>query len=72
MASESVPAGSPTRCSASTDRVAAVAGGGSGLGAAMAHGLAQAGAQVVVVDVDEEGAQKVAAEIAEAAGGTAP
>ncbi len=37
-------------------RVAVVTGGGSGLGAAMATGLAQAGARVVVADVDDAGA----------------
>lgn len=44
-------------------RVAAVTGGSSGLGAAMAAGLAQAGATVAVLDVDQEGAGKVAAAI---------
>jgi NAD(P)-dependent dehydrogenase (short-subunit alcohol dehydrogenase family) len=44
-------------------RVAAVTGGSSGLGAAMAAGLAQAGATVAVLDVDQEGAEKVAAAI---------
>jgi NAD(P)-dependent dehydrogenase (short-subunit alcohol dehydrogenase family) len=38
--------------------VAVVTGGGSGLGAAMAKGLAQAGAALAVVDVNDEGASR--------------
>jgi NAD(P)-dependent dehydrogenase (short-subunit alcohol dehydrogenase family) len=52
------------------DRVAVVTGGGSGLGAAMAKGLAQAGAAAVVVDVNDEGSGATVAEI-ESAGGRA-
>jgi len=44
-------------------RVAVVTGGGSGLGAATARELAQAGARVVCLDVDVERARKVAGEI---------
>lgn len=51
-------------------RVAAVTGGASGLGQAMAIGYAQAGAQVVVLDIDGEGAETTANEITEQ-GGTA-
>jgi NAD(P)-dependent dehydrogenase (short-subunit alcohol dehydrogenase family) len=51
-------------------RVAAVTGGGSGLGAAMAAGLAQAGAAVAVVDVSEENA-RATVEAIEADGGRA-
>ena len=40
-------------------RVAVVTGGGSGLGAAMSAGLAQAGAQVAVVDIDGPNATAV-------------
>jgi len=43
--------------------VAIVTGGGSGLGAATARHLAQAGAQVVILDFDAERAQQVAQEI---------
>jgi NAD(P)-dependent dehydrogenase (short-subunit alcohol dehydrogenase family) len=49
-----------------TGRVAVVTGSASGLGAAIAVGLAQAGAQVVVADTNELGAAEVAAEAAEA------
>ena len=46
-------------------RVAVVTGSASGLGAAIAVGLAQAGAHVVIADVDEVGAAEVASEVAE-------
>ena len=49
-------------------RVAAVTGGGSGLGAAIAIGYAQAGVKVVLLDVNEAGAQATAATIAEQGG----
>jgi len=45
------------------DRVAIVTGGGRGLGRAMAHGLAEAGAHVVIADLMEDNARKVSAEI---------
>lgn len=45
-----------------TDRVAVVTGSASGLGAAIAIGLAQAGAHIVIVDINEVGAADVAAE----------
>jgi NAD(P)-dependent dehydrogenase (short-subunit alcohol dehydrogenase family) len=45
------------------DKVAVVAGGGSGIGAATAARLAEEGAQVVVGDVVAENAESVAAEI---------
>jgi NAD(P)-dependent dehydrogenase (short-subunit alcohol dehydrogenase family) len=51
-------------------RVAAVTGGGSGLGAAIAAGFAQAGAAVAVLDISEESAASTA-EAIEADGGTA-
>ena len=51
-------------------RVAVVTGGGGGLGAAMAKGLAQAGAALVVVDVLDEAAARTVATIEEQ-GGTA-
>jgi NAD(P)-dependent dehydrogenase (short-subunit alcohol dehydrogenase family) len=53
-------------------RVAAVTGGGSGLGAAIAAGLAQAGAAIAVVDVDAERAATVCASIADGGGTAAP
>ncbi len=51
-------------------RVALITGGGSGIGEAMAQRFAHEGAWVAVVDVREERAQRVAAQI-EAADGTA-
>lgn len=44
-------------------RVGVVTGGGSGLGAAMAKGLAQAGAALAVVDIDDAGAAETVATI---------
>jgi meso-butanediol dehydrogenase / (S,S)-butanediol dehydrogenase / diacetyl reductase len=46
-------------------RTAAVTGGGSGLGAAMARMLADAGMNVAVLDIDEEAAASTARAIAE-------
>jgi len=44
-------------------KVAIVTGGACGLGRAVCEGLAEVGAKVVVVDVNEEGAQKVASRL---------
>jgi len=44
-------------------RVALVTGGGSGIGRATAHALAQAGAHVAVSDIDEAAARAVVGEI---------
>lgn len=52
------------------DRLALVTGAGQGNGAAIARGLAQAGAGVIVTDIDAETASRTAAEI-ERAGGRA-
>jgi 3-oxoacyl-[acyl-carrier protein] reductase len=52
------------------DKVAIVTGGGVGIGKAYAHGLAKEGAKVVVADIQEAEARKVAADI-EQNGGTA-
>jgi NAD(P)-dependent dehydrogenase (short-subunit alcohol dehydrogenase family) len=46
-------------------QVAIVTGGASGLGEAMAHGLAQAGATVVIADKNIDAAREVAASIAD-------
>lgn len=51
-------------------KVAIVTGGGSGLGEAIGKALAAKGAKVVLSDIRLEGAERVAAEIAQA-GGTA-
>lgn len=51
-------------------KVAIVTGGGSGIGESIAKELAAAGASVVVTDIRQETAERVAAEI-EQAGGTA-
>jgi 3-oxoacyl-[acyl-carrier protein] reductase len=52
------------------DKVAIVTGGGVGIGKAYAQGLAKEGAKVVVADIQEAEARKVAADI-EQNGGTA-
>lgn len=49
-------------------KVALVTGGASGLGAAIAVGLAESGARVAVADLDLDGAEKVAAGIHEQGG----
>lgn len=53
-----------------TNKVALVTGGGSGIGAAVAHQLAARGAAVMVADLNAEAAEEVARSI-EAAGGKA-
>ena len=45
------------------NRVAIITGAAQGIGCAIAHVLAQEGAKVVIVDINGEGAEKVAAEI---------
>lgn len=62
--SEILPAGYVASAFDLGGRVAAVTGGGSGLGAAMGAGLAQAGATIAVLDVDDERAAAVADAIA--------
>src|SRR5438128_1729302 len=51
-----------------TDKIAAVTGGGSGIGEAIALLFARQGAQVAVVDVDEEAARRTADRITSAGG----
>jgi NAD(P)-dependent dehydrogenase (short-subunit alcohol dehydrogenase family) len=65
-----VPAGFVESLFGLGGRVACVTGGGSGIGAAVAKGLAQAGARIVVIDIDDEGAAATVGTIA-AQGGTA-
>ena len=50
------------------DKVAIVTGGGVGIGKAYAHGLAKEGAKVVVADIQEAEAKKVAADIKQSGG----
>lgn len=50
-----------------TDQVAVVTGGGSGIGASVAHTLAEMGARVVVADLSETAAIAVARDIGETA-----
>lgn len=54
-----LPAGFVERLFSLERQVAVVTGGGSGLGAAMSAGLAQAGAHVAVVDIDGQRAKAV-------------
>ncbi len=63
-----VPAGYAESLFRLNGRVAAVTGGGSGLGAAMAKGLAQAGASLAIVDVNDEGAARTVSTIEEQGG----
>jgi len=63
-----VPAGYVAGLFRLDGRVAVVTGGGSGLGAAMAKGLAQAGAALAIVDVNEDGAASTVATIEEQGG----
>jgi len=58
-----VPAGFVADLFGLGGRVACVTGGGSGIGAAIAKGLAQAGATIVIVDIDDDGAAATAATI---------
>jgi len=58
-------------CPRLPNRVAIVTGAAQGLGEAIAHRLAAEGAQVVVADLNQEGARKVAADIETRHGGRA-
>jgi NAD(P)-dependent dehydrogenase (short-subunit alcohol dehydrogenase family) len=63
-----VPAGFVERLFSLDGRVAVVTGSGSGLGAAIAKGLAQAGASLAIVDVDDAGAARTVATIGDQGG----
>ncbi len=65
-----IPAGFVATMFDLRDRVAVVTGGGSGLGAAIAIGYAQAGVRVVIADIDDDGAAATRA-IIDGQGGTA-
>jgi len=65
-----IPAGFVSTLFDLRDRIAVVTGAGSGLGAAISIGYAQAGVTVVLADVNEDGAAATAATIG-AQGGTA-
>jgi NAD(P)-dependent dehydrogenase (short-subunit alcohol dehydrogenase family) len=65
-----IPSGFVDKLFSLEGRVAAVTGGGSGLGAAIAAGFAQAGAAVAVLDISEESAVATA-EAIEGEGGRA-
>jgi len=54
------------------DKVAIVTGAGSGFGAGIARRFAAAGAAVILADIDEAGARKVAGEIVRAGGRAQP
>jgi 3-oxoacyl-[acyl-carrier protein] reductase len=54
------------------NKVAIVTGGGVGIGKAYAHGLAKEGAKVVVADIQDNEAKKVAAEIKQGGGEATP
>jgi NAD(P)-dependent dehydrogenase (short-subunit alcohol dehydrogenase family) len=63
-----VPAGYVDRLFRLDGRVACVTGAANGIGAAIAKGLAQAGAHVVVADIDADGAALTVATIEEQGG----
>ena len=48
------------------EKVVIVTGGGHGIGRAYCHGFAEAGAKVVVADIDAPAAEKVAGEVVQA------
>jgi 3-oxoacyl-[acyl-carrier protein] reductase len=54
------------------DQVAVITGAGSGIGRAIANGFVREGAHVVVVDINQEGAMAVAAELRSMGGRASP
>jgi NAD(P)-dependent dehydrogenase (short-subunit alcohol dehydrogenase family) len=50
------------------EKLAIVTGGGSGIGEAVSRELARRGARVVVADIEEDAARRVAAAITESGG----
>ncbi|MBA2356910.1 MAG: glucose 1-dehydrogenase [Actinobacteria bacterium] len=67
-----IPSGYVSTLFSLEGRVAAVTGGASGLGVAMAAGLAQAGAEIAVLDVREDAAAAAAAAIERDGGRAVP
>ena len=63
-----VPAGFVDRLFRLDGRVACVTGAANGIGAAIAKGLAQAGARVVVADLDDDGAARTVATVEQQGG----
>ena len=63
-----VPAGFVDRLFRLDGRVACVTGAANGIGAAIAKGLAQAGARVVVADLDDDGASRTVATVEQQGG----
>jgi len=51
------------------EKIAIVTGGACGIGRAVSLGLAEVGANIVIADIDEQGARKLAVDLKEQFGG---